>query len=260
MPWIDGRVKTALDVLFPMRCMLCGAVDASGLCPACSASLPRLVNPCVQCGAPIGAPAGRTRCGRCRSTPPAFEATVAPFIYGPPLSGIIHQLKYRRRIALARPLATLLAGQVLAADKDLPELLVPVPMHWTRLIRRGFNQSLELCRHLSRELRIPFARCLVSKRIRTLPQAALPLRARKRNLRGAFTVRTPFSAASVAIVDDVITSGETLRQVASALRGAGAEDIRCWAVLRTYSNQRAATCGAADFSEIVPCSLMDQRQ
>ncbi len=233
MPRIDRCVKIALDALFPMRCIVCNSMDETGLCPSCSAAAPRIDNPCRQCGAAVAVNPGDIRCGRCQASPPAFDSTIAPFSYAPPLSAIVHQFKYRRRIALARPLAKILAREIKSRGVVLPELIVPVPLHWTRLVRRGFNQSLEVCRHLSCELGVPYARHGVRRIQRTTAQTGLPLRQRRRNVQACFDIRRPLSAKSIAIVDDVMTSGETAQQIASHLVKHGLIHVQCWVFLRT---------------------------
>jgi ComF family protein len=233
MPRIDRCVKIALDALFPMRCIVCNSMDETGLCPSCSAAAPRIDNPCRQCGAAIAVFPGDIRCGRCQTRPPAFELTIAPFTYAPPLSGIVYQFKYRRRIALARPLAKILAREIKSRGIELPELMVPVPLHWTRLVRRGFNQSWEICRALSAELSIYAERSAIKRTRRTPPQTELPLRRRRLNVRGCFKIEPSLRVDSIAIVDDVITSGETINQVASLFKKHGVQNIQSWAILRT---------------------------
>ncbi|MFC1681565.1 ComF family protein [Pseudomonadota bacterium] len=233
MPRIDRCVKIALDSLFPMRCIVCNMLDDSGLCRRCSASVPRVENPCRQCGSPLAVSSVGARCGRCQTSPAAYNYTIAPFAYALPLSGIVQQFKYRRRITLARPLAKILAGEIRYRNPELPDLLVPVPLHWTRLTKRGFNQSLELCRHLSSELGVPYERHLVTRNQKTVSQAELPLRWRRQNVQYAFDIRASLPTDSIAIVDDVITSGETMQHIASLLRRQGARFVQCWACLRT---------------------------
>ncbi len=233
MPRIDRCVKIALDALFPMRCIVCNSMDETGLCPSCSAAAPRIDNPCRQCGAAVAVHPGDIRCGRCQARPPAFDSTIAPFSYAPPLSEIVHRFKYRRRIALARPLAKILAREIKTRGVLMPELMAPVPLHWTRLVRRGFNQSLELCRHLSCELGVPYTRHGVRRIQRTTAQTGLPLRQRRRNVQACFDIRRPLSVKSIAIVDDVMTSGETAQHIASHLVKHGLIHVQCWVLLRT---------------------------
>jgi len=233
MPWIERYVKTVLEALYPTQCVSCNALADAGICAACNRSLLRVENPCPQCGASIGYSGGNQVCGRCRRRPPAYDLTVTPFLYAPPLSSLVHQFKYRGKIGNARPLAKIFCREFTTRYCPLPQLLVPVPLHWTRLIRRGFNQSAELCRHLSAELSIPFDRSTVYRTRKTLPQVELPLNQRRWNVRGCFELRRPLPVESIAIVDDVITSGETMHQIASMLKNHGVTAVQAWAILRT---------------------------
>jgi len=233
MPRIDRCVKIALDALYPMQCVVCNTNAPNGLCPVCSTRVPRVENPCRQCGTSIGFPGGYPVCGVCRRHPPAYDLTVVPFSYAPPLSGVIHRFKYRRRISDARPLAKIFSKETTTRHNPLPQLLIPVPLHWSRLMKRGFNQSVELCRHLSAEFQIPFDRSAVYRTRRTPPQVELPLNRRRRNVDSCFGLRRHLHVDSVAIVDDVMTSGETMNQVASLLKKHGISVVQAWAVLRT---------------------------
>jgi ComF family protein len=233
MPRIDRCVKIVLDALFPMRCLVCNALNSGGLCPGCLKQVPRVENPCRQCGVSLPTAVKDIPCGRCQRRPPAFDETIAPFTYAPPLSGVVHQLKYRRRISQARPLARILAEEITARNLELPDLLIPVPLHWTRLMQRGFNQSVELCRHLSTELGIPLMRNTIRRTRNTFPQVNLPLRQRRANVRGSFSVVRMIDAKSVAVVDDVMTSGQTAHEMATQLNKHGISRVHFWAVLRT---------------------------
>jgi ComF family protein len=221
-----------------MQCVACNTMDPNGLCPACSVHAPRVGNPCRQCGASIGLPGGYPVCGRCRRHPPAYDLTVVPFRYAPPLSGVIHRFKYRGRVSNAKPLAKIFSMETATRHNPRPQLLIPVPLHWTRLIKRGFNQSVELCRHLSAELDIPFDRSAVYRTRRTPPQVELPLSRRRRNVKDCFGLRRQLHVDSVAIVDDVMTSGETMNQMASLLKKHGVTNVQSWAICYVFLSFR----------------------
>ena len=122
--------------------------------------------------------------------------------------------------------------RLLLRTAPLPDCLIPVPLHPTRLRQRGYNQALEIARPLSTRLQIPLEIDAV-RRIRATPaQALLPLKERARNVRGAFVARRRFDGQRVAIVDDVMTSGHTANSLAQCLRRAGAENIEVWVVAR----------------------------
>ncbi len=115
----------------------------------------------------------------------------------------------------------------------MPEVLVPVPLHRARLAERGYNQALEIARVLSRGLGLPVDHGCCERILATLPQAGLDEGARRRNIRGAFSARRPLSWRHLAILDDVVTTGNTVEELARVLRRAGAARIEVWAVART---------------------------
>lgn len=217
--------------LYPPLCPLCGQRGSAehGLCKGCLNTLPRNRACCEQCAAPL--PHAQARCGRCSRRPPPFSRSVIPFRYEAPFDFLIQQLKFHQRLDLAPTLGMLLADAVKAQPDPKPALLLPVPMHRLRLRERGYNQALELARVLSAELAIPvdWKRC---RRIRhTLPQTRLQGRERRRNMRGAFGISTSVPR-HVAIVDDVVTTGATVSELARLLRRAGAERVDVWACAR----------------------------
>jgi ComF family protein len=227
------------QTLYPSRCLLCGGdgdrerdID---LCPACQQELPHNLNPCRCCALPLppGATAD-TLCGRCQQRPPPFERTIAPFIYSYPIAELIGGLKFNGKLQHGRMLATLLLEHLLRSNREqLPQLLIPVPLHRKRLQERGFNQAVELARPLSRQLDIPldFSSC---RRVRdTRSQSELHVRERQRNVRGAFKLSGKIEADHVALLDDVVTTGSTVTALAKVLRRTGVGRVDVWALART---------------------------
>jgi ComF family protein len=224
----------ALNWLWTRNCLLCQARAPAGkdLCLACDQSLPRAQEACPRCGAPGAAVGTDAVCGECPRHPPAYDATRAVFRYATPVDRLIQHLKYHGRLELSRVLGGYLAQHLLALDDPLPDVLLPVPLHVSRLRHRGYNQSLEIARCVGRELRIPLDR-QGARRIRaTAPQMELPRDQRWKNMRGAFEVNGAFSDKRVAIVDDVMTSGHTVNALAECLRHNGAKEVRVWVVSR----------------------------
>ena len=204
-------------------CLLCGAEDGPELlCPACIAELPALPESCPRCALPSPAAA---LCGNCLNHPPHFDATLALWRYEFPCDGLVQALKYRARLALAGFFARSLAS------RSIPEvdLIVPMPLHPRRLAERGFNQALEIARHLSR----PIAPRGVLRVKDTPPQTELPYEERAKNVRGAFLCKLDLSGASVAVLDDVMTTGATLNELARALKRAGASRVENFVIART---------------------------
>jgi len=204
-------------------CLLCGGEGGPELlCAACIAELPALPRSCPRCALP--SPAGAV-CGSCLTHPPHFDATLALWRYEFPCDGLVQALKYRARLALAGFFARSLAS------RTMPEvdLIVPMPLHARRLAERGFNQALEIARHLGR----PIEPRRVLRVKHTPPQTELPYEERAKNVRGAFLCKLDLSGASVAVLDDVMTTGATLNELARALKRAGAARVENLVIART---------------------------
>jgi ComF family protein len=171
-------------------------------------------------------------CGHCLQHPPPYDRCVAPFLYAHPIDALVKAAKFRQNLHHAAQLGKLLATELQQRVDERPDCLIPVPLHRWRLFRRGYNQALELAREVSRKLAVPIDwRCCA--RIRhTPPQTGLDAKERRRNLQGAFSVREGVSYRHVAIVDDVITTGQTAAELAVALQGAGVERVDVWAAAR----------------------------
>ncbi len=213
----------------PQPCVLCGARTCSSLlCPECSADLPLLPDErCPQCALP--SPAGLI-CGTCLKNPHEFQHTEAVYRYGFPLDVLIQHCKYGGAQELSDLFAVALAQRM--AGRTLPDLIVPMPLHAARLRERGFNQALEIGRRLGDRLNLPCQH--VCHRLRdTPPQAGLDLKSRRRNLRGAFTCDASLAGKRITLLDDVMTSGSSLNELAKAARRAGAVEISAWVVART---------------------------
>lgn len=171
-------------------------------------------------------------CGRCQSHPPAFDASIAAFPYAFPIDRMVQALKYQRRLALARFFAeTLSSFEPPAGDV----ILLPMPLHVRRLRERGFNQAVEIARPLARAWSLPLELQRVSRIADTAPQATLPWRERGRNIRGAFRCDASFAGKSVVVVDDVMTTGATLNELARTLKLHGASRVENLVLARTPS-------------------------
>lgn len=209
--------------------MLCGEVaHHAGLCKGCREDLPWHRAPrCPQCALPT--PDGQL-CGACLRQPPAFDRTHAALVYAFPADRMIPRLKYQGRLALAPALGTCLADAL--ADVPRPDRLVPMPLHPARVRERGFNHATEIARTVGRRLDLPLD-LDVCQRIRdTPPQQGLKHDARKRNVRGAFACSTGLSGQRIALVDDVMTTGTSLDELAATLKRGGAAEVSCWVVAR----------------------------
>jgi len=205
----------ALDKLvMPLRCVFCGTKTTETerfMCEGCEGDLQRIPSPPPAAGSPL-------------------EFDVAPVAYAFPIDAAVKALKFRRRLYYAPGLTQLL----LAALHELPgdiDAVQPVPLHWRRRWFRGFNQAVEIGRPIANKLGVPLVTAV--SRVRATPfQSGLSARERASNLKSAFVVRGSLQYAHVLIVDDVITTGSTMRQIARVLKSAGVEKVSALAVAR----------------------------
>lgn len=220
--------------LWPARCVLCGQPGQRDLdlCAGCQADFPLNDNACEHCAEPL--PRELTRpvlCGACLKKPPAFDACVAPFRYAFPIDRMIQGLKYRRDLGYGRVLGQILA-RALSHRGTRPDLVIPVPLALRRYRERGFNQARELALPLCNSIGLSLRSDLVVRHRETSEQAGLDRPQRLTNTRGAFALVKPLRARHIAIVDDVVTTGSTVNELAKVLRHGGAEWIEVWAVAR----------------------------
>ncbi len=212
-------------LLFGGSCFVCRGASRELLCEACREELPRLGHElCPRCALPSP---GAAVCGRCLSEPPAYDATTAALAYDFPADTLVHALKFRGELALAPVLADLLSASIASWSVDR---VIPVPLSTARLRRRGYNQAVEIARHLARG-KLDVDVCV--RHADAVPQTELPWDERRRNVRGAFGCRRALAGATVAVVDDVMTTGATLDELALTLKRAGAARVVNWVVART---------------------------
>lgn len=227
-PTLSNFRTSFLNNINPPSCLLC---DQAGfeLCPGCRADLPAgAAECCPQCALP--SPQAQV-CGHCLQSPPAFDRTLAAFRYGYPLDSVIHHFKYQRALWLAPPLAKLLQQSL----PETPEIdaLIAMPLDQQRLAERGFNQAHELARCLSRVYHLPLLTSHLKREHRPQHQADLPLAERAKQVKGIFSVIKPLPER-VAIIDDVMTSGASINELARTLKKAGVKHVEAWVLARTY--------------------------
>ncbi|HXS03964.1 MAG TPA: ComF family protein [Rhodanobacter sp.] len=217
--------------VLPLRCLLCGAAGANGidLCADCAAELPRNRSCCARCALPLAVPA--ELCGECLRHEPPWDAAWAPFRYGWPLDRLESLYKFSGDLAAGRVLSAMWQRE--SRPVELPEVLLCVPLHRSRLRQRGYNQALELARPLAHALHVPLRRDVLQRQRRTDAQTELDAVSRRRNVRGAFALREDaVLPAHVAILDDVMTTGATLAECARVVRRAGVKRVDVWALAR----------------------------
>lgn len=222
-------------LLLPHSCVLCGVRLSEGyVCTECRSDLPRVRAACERCGQPLAAPLpSGTHCVDCQRHPPAFDKAFAPFLYTFPIDSALKALKFKRQLFYGPAFGELLLPSFTKLFIDV-DALVPVPLHRLRHATRGFNQATELCCRLRMESRLPVV--VNVRRVRfTRPQTGLEAADRRRNMRAAFEVRGALPFRHPLVVDDVITTGETCKQLSEELLRAGAERVSVLAVARAAS-------------------------
>lgn len=228
---VDGHFARLGRWLLAPRCLLCAEPGAEGrdLCRRCTDALPWNRSACARCGLPLSVPAAA--CGACLMHPPPFAATAAAFVYAFPIDRLLPRLKFHADLAAGAVLADVMTRAFDPADR--PDVLVPVPLHRSRLRQRGYDQALELCRPLARSLGLPLRTDLLRRIRATDAQSELDAKHRRDNLRGAFAcVTTRELPRHIALFDDVMTTGSTVQEAASALRRAGVERVDVWVLAR----------------------------
>ena len=232
-------LRGTVESLFPATCVLCGAPGDDGLdlCSGCRNDLPAIAPCCARCALPLPAALAASGspnvCGACQRHPPPFTHCHAAFRYQDPLPSMIAGLKFRGRLNVLRLTGLLLAASLRESDVPMPAAIVPVPLHPRRLRKRGYNQALELARIVGRELMLPVDDRCCERVLATRPQAELEQKARRKNLRGAFHATVDMRDRHVAILDDVVTTGSTVSELARVLNRAGCQRVDVWTVART---------------------------
>jgi ComF family protein len=218
-----------VDRFFGQTCFLC-ALPSEGalLCQGCRKELPWL--PAAHC--PVCAQATPTpnTCGDCLAHPPHFDATIALFEYRFPMDALIAAGKYRAHFPALAYLATHLAQGPAPESADC---LIPMPLHPRRLAHRGFNQAIEIARHLAQPWQLPIKINTCERDVDTPPQTLLAASARRANPSGAFRCTESLSGLHVLVIDDVMTTGSTLNELARVLKAQGARRVTNCVIART---------------------------
>jgi ComF family protein len=204
-------------------------------CRACLESLPfHAAASCPQCGLISDG----NVCGSCLNSPPDFDATKSVFLYAFPIDAMMVRYKYGNSLNLGNTFGEFLAEKINVEDciKNI-DLIIPMPMHPQRLKERGFNQALEIAKILCKKSKEKLDYKSVERQTLTPPQASLPLKERVKNIKGAFKVNADFAGKRIAIVDDVMTTGASLNELAKTLKKAGAAHVECWVIARTLPHQ-----------------------
>jgi len=239
----DNWLDIAQNFLFPPVCLLCDGhggdrASQSGLdlCTSCLNELPYLNGAvCTGCAKPITADRSQSQrlfCGQCLQHRYEFDAVMAVFQYQTPLDYLIQGLKYNDRLVNARLLGCLMGRYLLANVTSRPDGLIPVPLHKNRLRERGYNQSLEIARYIAQELALPILSNACVRQRQTTSQTGLSIKERRKNVQKAFVCKGSMSGCYIVIIDDVMTTGSTVNELARELKRAGARKVDVWVCAR----------------------------
>ncbi|MCB1826915.1 MAG: ComF family protein [Coxiellaceae bacterium] len=217
------------------HCMLCLSSHRSPdvICEPCLHALPWMGHHCFTCAQPL--PVQQQYCGRCITLSAPYHTILAPFYYQQPLSMLVSALKFSNHLGMAYTFARLMMPILLRHYQDYPwpQCIIPVPLHRSRLVQRGYNQALEISNYLARAFSIPIKRFDCQRNRATESQRELKRERRWQNLAGAFSTTNELPYQHVAIVDDVVTTESTIRAVCDSLQSAGVRNIDVWCIART---------------------------
>ena len=220
--------------LFPSRCVFCQqtvntrvtedpeANKNIEICADCYRLLPHNRHCCIRCALPLAEEINdRVLCGRCIKKLPAFDYSYSLFRYQDDIVSLVHQLKFSEKISYARSIGEMLLTKCelnLLPEQERPDCLLPVALHASRLRQRGFNQSAEIARVLAKKLNIPIDYDTVIRQRSTVSQTGLNAQQRRKNIKGAFSVVKEVKYRHVLIIDDVVTTGSTVNELAKVLK------------------------------------------
>lgn len=230
-------IKYIQNGLLPSKCVLCGAagVFQRDICEDCYNSLPLNNIACSRCALPLSVNTAGAVCGQCLLKPPPYARCISLFHYEAPVDYIVRRLKFGKDLLCARLLGALFAnhlGNIYENQHHKPDVIIPVPLHKTRLRERGFNQAVEISRIIASHMRIPIDLRACQRRKMTLPQAELPANQRKQNLKAAFSFDPKPDFHHIAIVDDVMTTGHTINEMVNTINKKGVYSIDVWVCAR----------------------------
>jgi ComF family protein len=236
------------NAVFGQNCVICGGQNSMreqndalpanihAACRACLGSLPwHSKKSCPQCGLNSDG----NVCGSCLNSPPDFDITKAIFLYAFPIDAMMVRYKYGNSLNLGDTFGEFLAEKIDSNKIDISDidLIIPMPMHPQRLKERGFNQALEIAKVLTKNCKEKLDYKSVERQTLTPPQASLPLKERVKNIKGAFKVNINLAGKRITIVDDVMTTGASLNELAKTLKKSGASHVECWVIARTLPHK-----------------------
>ncbi|WP_338070349.1 ComF family protein [Bathymodiolus platifrons methanotrophic gill symbiont] len=234
MKTVNNWINIIQYSLLPASCILCGnrGMQDMGLCQPCYNGLLTVKSHCFCCAKQFESDSSNLQlCGDCQKNPPAFDRTYAPFAHQGAIRYLINQCKFNGAYKNSRLLGLLL-GKHLTNNAELPELIIPVPLHPKRYQQRGFNQTLEIAKIIAQQHSIPIdnACCLHIKN--TPHQISLTGKQRHKNIKNAFQMEARPNAEHIAILHDVMTTGATANELAKTIKATGVNRVDVWVCAR----------------------------
>lgn len=233
------QIRNSIASMLPCSCVLCGATGATLICISCQHQFfNNTTSRCIQCAIPLTEMAKNLRCGDCLSAPPNFDHTVVVCNYAAPADQLILAYKFGHRLPIATLFSNMLRDAILKEHQQfLCDVLCPVPLGRKRLTERGYNQSLEIAKPLAHHLGVPIHSQLLRRIRETAQQSSLHPDDRHKNVRNAFTIDSPaielIRGKHIGVVDDVMTTGTTLNEIAALLKRFGAVKVSNYVFART---------------------------
>ncbi len=231
---VNNWLSIIQDYCFPPNCIFCNqdGIEHMDICRECLKDLPINNYACHHCGIPMNpSPIDPPICGQCLSTPTIINSTIAPYRYQSQIAYLVKSLKYNSQYKNARLLGQLFCKR-LPPLNTYPESLIPVPLHPKRYRQRRFNQSYEIARTISKTLNIPIDQEICKRTRNTEKQSKLSAKQRQKNVKQAFATTKTVPYNHVALIDDAMTTGNTVKEIARVLNKAGVERVDVWVCAR----------------------------
>lgn len=219
-----------LDNFLAQTCFLCQANSQQAICSSCVADLPFMpTKVCPHCAKLVK---NREICYECEQNPLPFNYSQAIFSYDYPIDILISRAKFQRNLVILNWLANMMASRLSILSS--PDILIPVPLHPKRLCQRGYNQSLELAKYIMKQTKIPLADKACKRIKNTTPQTSLNNQQRQKNVLGIFEIiKIEPHWQHIVLIDDVMTTGSTVKELAIILKCAGVKQVDVWCCART---------------------------
>ncbi len=233
---VKGITDNFAKIIYPNVCLVCDGkgVNDFDLCQRCYDNLPWIKYACQRCALPLTS-SDSIVCGACSNRELSFDHAFSAFQFEGFIRDAVYQFKFNQKLNYGKLLAQLLLNQIISKKIEIPDVVIPVPLHKNRIRSRGYNQALEIARIVSMHVDCDFFYDAIYRNRDTSVQMELPAKQRAKNVKGAFSLKNysgKFNNKHVCVIDDVMTTGNTVNEVSKCLKLAGASKIDVWCVAR----------------------------